>query len=36
LTRFLFLPALVSSDSGGGGDIVELVSSSDSLTSSPS
>jgi hypothetical protein len=30
------LPAPVSSDSAGGGDIVELVSSSDSSASSPS
>jgi hypothetical protein len=30
------LPVLVSSDSAGGGDIVELVSSSDSSASSPS
>jgi hypothetical protein len=34
--RFLFLPTLVSSDSAGGGNIVELVSSSNSLASSPS
>jgi hypothetical protein len=35
-TRFLFLSALVSSESAGGGDVVELVSSSDSSASSPS
>jgi hypothetical protein len=35
-TRFLFLSAPVSSESAGGGDVVELVSSSDSLASSPS
>jgi hypothetical protein len=34
LTRFLFLSALVYSESAGGGDVVELVSSSDSLASS--
>jgi hypothetical protein len=33
LTRFLFLSAPVSSESAGGGDVVELVSSSDSLAS---
>jgi hypothetical protein len=33
-TRFLFLSAPVSSESAGGGDVVELVSSSDSLASS--
>jgi hypothetical protein len=33
-TRFLFLSAPVSSDSAGGGDIIELVSSSDSSASS--
>jgi hypothetical protein len=36
LTRFLFLSVPVSSESKGGGDVVELVSSSDSLASSPS
>jgi hypothetical protein len=36
LTHFLFLSALVSSESAGGGDVVELVSSSDSSASSPS
>jgi hypothetical protein len=36
LTRFLFLSAPVSSDSAGGGNIVELVSSLDSSASSPS
>jgi hypothetical protein len=36
LTRFLFLSAPVSSESVGGGDVVELVSSSDSSASSPS
>jgi hypothetical protein len=35
-TRFLFLSAPVSSKSAGGGDVVELVSSSDSSASSPS
>jgi hypothetical protein len=35
-TRFLFLSAPVSSESAGGGDVVELVSSSDSSASSPS
>jgi hypothetical protein len=35
-THFLFLSAPVSSDSAGGGDIIELVSSSDSSASSPS
>jgi hypothetical protein len=35
-TRFLFLSAPISSESAGGGDVVELVSSSDSSTSSPS
>jgi hypothetical protein len=35
-TRFLFLSTPVSSESTGGGDIVELVSSSDSSASSPS
>jgi hypothetical protein len=34
--RFLFLLAPVSSDSTGGGDIIKLVSSSDSSASSPS
>jgi hypothetical protein len=33
-TRFLFLSAPVSSKSAGGGDVVELVSSSDSSASS--
>jgi hypothetical protein len=36
LTRFLFLSAPVSSENAGGGDVVELVSSSDSSASSPS
>jgi hypothetical protein len=36
LTCFLFLSAPVSSESAGGGDVIELVSSSDSSTSSPS
>jgi hypothetical protein len=35
-TRFLFLSAQVSSESTGGGDVVELVSSSDPSASSPS
>jgi hypothetical protein len=35
-TCFLFLSAPVSSERAGGGDVVELVSSSDSLASSPS
>jgi hypothetical protein len=35
-TRFLFLSTLTSSVSAGGGDVDELVSSSDSSTSSPS
>jgi hypothetical protein len=35
-TCFLFLSAPVSSKSAGGGDVVELVSSSDSSASSPS
>jgi hypothetical protein len=35
-TRFLFLSTPVSSESVGGGDVVELVSSSDSPASSPS
>jgi hypothetical protein len=34
-TRFLFLSIPVSSESAGGGDVVELVSSSDSSASSP-
>jgi hypothetical protein len=34
--RFLFLSIPVSSESAGEGDVVELVSSSDSLASSPS
>jgi hypothetical protein len=33
-TRFLFMSAPVSSESTGGGDVVELVSSSDSSASS--
>jgi hypothetical protein len=33
-TRFLFLSTQVSSESAGGGDVVELVSSSDPSTSS--
>jgi hypothetical protein len=33
---FLFLSIPMSSESVGGGDVVELVSSSDSLASSPS
>jgi hypothetical protein len=36
ITRFLFLSTPRSSESAGGGDIVELVSSSESLLSSPS
>jgi hypothetical protein len=36
LTRFLFLSAPVSSESAGGGDVIELVSASDSSASSPS
>jgi hypothetical protein len=36
LTRFLFLSTPMFSESVGGGDVVELVSSSDSSTSSPS
>jgi hypothetical protein len=36
LTRFLFLSTPTSSASTGGGDVNELVSSSDSSTSSPS
>jgi hypothetical protein len=35
-THFLFLSAPVSSEIAGGGDVVELVSSSDSSASSPS
>jgi hypothetical protein len=35
-TRFLFLSTPVSSESVAGGDVIELVSSSDSLASSPS
>jgi hypothetical protein len=35
-TRFLFLSTPVFSESAGGGDVVELVSSSDSSASSPS
>jgi hypothetical protein len=35
-TRFLFMSAPVSSESARGGEVVELVSSSDSLASSPS
>jgi hypothetical protein len=35
-TRFLFLSTPASSTSAGGGDVDELVSSSDSLASSPS
>jgi hypothetical protein len=35
-TRFLFLSIPVSSESAGGGNVVELVSSFDSLASSPS
>jgi hypothetical protein len=35
-TSFLFLSAPVSLDSTGGGDVIELVSSSDSSASSPS
>jgi hypothetical protein len=35
-TRFLFLSAPASLESAGGGDVVELVSSSDSSASSPS
>jgi hypothetical protein len=35
-TRFLFLSTPVSSESAGGGDVDELVSSSDSSASSPS
>jgi hypothetical protein len=34
--HFLFLSAPVSAESAGGGDVVELVSSSDSSASSPS
>jgi hypothetical protein len=34
--RFLFLSIPVSSESAGGGDVIELVSSSDSSASSPS
>jgi hypothetical protein len=35
-TRFLFLSTPVSLESAGGGDVVEVVSSSDSSASSPS